>query len=215
MEDLKGIDTTHGNSIKSHHPQWWDRPQSFQQHSQLDVLDSTRTIWIWSDQHFNHKNIIEYSKRPFPNVELMNECLVGNYNKVVQPNDVVIWCGDVTFGGVEELNQTLSKLPGYKIHILGNHDFKRGGKLNNLTFDECLPCLVLDVCNAEVEYQLLLTHYPLTIVPECCFNIHGHTHNHPNLSQRHFNISVEHTNYTPLNIKELVQKTTFIQTWYL
>lgn len=54
-------------------------------------------IYLTSDTHFSHANIIEYSKRPFANVDEMDEALVNNWNKVVTPKDIVYHLGDVIF----------------------------------------------------------------------------------------------------------------------
>lgn len=40
-----------------------------------------------SDTHFNHANIIRFCNRPFNDVEQMNETLIANWNRVVQPED--------------------------------------------------------------------------------------------------------------------------------
>lgn len=36
------------------------------------------TVWVTSDTHFSHKNIIEYCNRPFKDIYHMNETLVKN-----------------------------------------------------------------------------------------------------------------------------------------
>jgi len=211
LEDLTLPDVTHGARKKAHNPEHWNIPHDTSIHLRNPfVLDNTgmfngRNVWFWSDLHFGHKNIIKYAGRPFPNVDLMNKCLIGNYINVVQPDDIVFWLGDITFGNVQGINEILNQLPGWKIHIIGNHDMDSKGKLNNLKFDEQYSCLVIDVIDAEREYQLLLTHYPLDIVPQPCLNIHGHIHQHT-LMPYNINVSVEQTNYTPMHMKEVTSK---------
>ena len=83
-------------------------------------------IYITSDTHFSHKNIIEYCDRPYTNPEEMNKDLISKWNSVVKEDDIVLHLGDVGFGLVEELSPIIQGLNGHKILIRGNHDFKRG-----------------------------------------------------------------------------------------
>lgn len=49
-------------------------------------------IWFTSDTHFGHKNIIDYSNRPFSSVEEMNEVLINNCNERVSNDDeIYLW----------------------------------------------------------------------------------------------------------------------------
>jgi len=52
--------------------------------------------YLISDLHLDHENIIEYCSRPFEDVEEMNEVLVKNWNVTVDPDDEVIFGGDLT-----------------------------------------------------------------------------------------------------------------------
>lgn len=52
-----------------------------------------------SDTHFGHANIIRFCKRPFENVEEMNEALIENWNKVVSDDDTVFHLGEYTIDG--------------------------------------------------------------------------------------------------------------------
>lgn len=82
-----------------------------------------------SDHHFGHANIIQYCKRPFKNVEEMNEKLIENWNKIVSEQDTVYYLGDFSLSKAPVLNIT-GRLKGKKILIAGNHDrcFRKMGQ---------------------------------------------------------------------------------------
>ena len=82
--------------------------------------------FLTADLHFNHKNIIEYSKRPFKNVLHMNERLISNINSCCKENDILYHLGDFFFNKssqAELVHKNPEKLILPKIiHITGNHD---------------------------------------------------------------------------------------------
>lgn len=75
-----------------------------------------------SDTHFGHRNIIKYSNRPFDDVNHMNEVLIKNWNETVGPEDTIFHLGDVALGPWEAWDGILTRLNGYKILVVGNHD---------------------------------------------------------------------------------------------
>lgn len=75
-----------------------------------------------SDTHWNHRNIIKYSNRPFKDIQEMNEILIDNWNRNVRPEDNIWHLGDFAFMKVEQIQQLLPRLNGYKMFIAGNHD---------------------------------------------------------------------------------------------
>src|ERR1700757_979371 len=159
-------------------------------------------IWLWSDNHFGHKNIIKYADghRPYTSTEEMNQAMIDNCLKVVKPGDALIFGGDVAFMNIHDINNILLRFPGYKIQIVGNHDMDRSGKLTEFIMHERHLCMVHDI--PDTEFQLLFTHYPLDSVPPNCVNVHGHIHQ--NLAKEHnINICVEHTGCAPINIKDV------------
>lgn len=163
-----------------------------------------RNIWVTSDTHFGHDNIIKYCNRPYKNSKEMDESILDNWNSVVKDGDIVYHLGDVYFN-LEEPSSFLGKLKGRKRLILGNHD---NGKDQNLqkVFQK------VSMWRMFPEFGLLLTHVPvhestldrgLTEHIGKMSNVHGHIHNNQSPSPFHVNVSVEMTNYTPVNIEEL------------
>ena len=82
----------------------------------------TSNIWFTSDNHFGHKNIIEFSKRPFASVEEMNETMIERWNEKIGKDDDVYHVGDFALLAAPKLRQLLDRLNG-KIHLIaGNHE---------------------------------------------------------------------------------------------
>ncbi len=154
-------------------------------------------IWFWSDQHFGHKNIIGYCNRPFEDVNQMERELMANYYSTITENDVCIWVGDVSFMNDGFTNDLLDEMPGYKILVLGNHDIDHG-VIRKLNFDEVHS--ILSVRN------FIVSHHPWWNVPAERFHIHGHIHNNVTNNPQHINVSVEHTNYKPRNLVDIMNE---------
>ena len=166
-----------------------------------ETLYEDRTVWIWSDTHFFHKNIIHFSERPYTDVNEMNEQMLLNYNEYVQPDDVCIWVGDVGFGNDTKINSIVDQCNGYKILVVGNHDFNKR-KIRHLNFDEVH--LIYNLPTPEGE--LLLTHYPMDNIKSPMFNLHGHLHvfpNHDTGHPLHMNINCELMGYRPTLMEDV------------
>jgi len=83
-------------------------------------------IFFTSDLHLGHKRILEYTNRPFENIDTMNTAIVDNWNKKVTANDLVYHVGDFSFGN--SAREWEQKLHGDIVHIEGNHDKNNGVK---------------------------------------------------------------------------------------
>ena len=79
-----------------------------------------RDIWIVSDTHFMHKNILTFRDdkgelirgKRFSDVQDMDETMIENWNSVVKPGDLVYHLGDVMMGPKEEFAKMWPRLAG-------------------------------------------------------------------------------------------------------
>lgn len=90
-------------------------------------LDGFDNVYVTSDWHFNHANILKFEadRRPFETVEEMNQYMIDHWNNVVSSNDIIIHVGDFSYGkniSSDQMTKLVSALNGHKIFITGNHD---------------------------------------------------------------------------------------------
>jgi calcineurin-like phosphoesterase family protein len=171
----------------------------------------SRNIWVTSDQHWSHANILKFTDdegdriRPeFSSVEEMDEVMIDRWNTNVTKQDIIYHCGDIYFDHVKFTTKILPRLNGHIRIIPGNHDDFR--KICNIRrFEKVL------YWRRFPEFGLLLSHSPRD--KESLFNwrsgeylknIHGHSHQRDHKdTETYKNICVERTNYYPVNIEEL------------
>jgi calcineurin-like phosphoesterase family protein len=165
----------------------------------------SRNIWVISDTHFGHENIIKYCNRPFEDINHMDEYMIERWNSVVKPGDKVYHLGDVYMGSGERMAKNFPRLNGKKRLVLGNHDdLKR--KMGEIRLGDVFEKIYL--FRAFKEFGLMLTHVPVhrdSIIRagEGAINIHGHIHDNPSPKGPYRCVCVEQIEYTPINIEEL------------
>lgn len=163
----------------------------------------SQQIFITSDTHFHHTNIIKYCDRPFKTVEEMDESLVKNWNSVVRPHDKVYHLGDVYFPkykSKEYCDYFLSRLNGTKRLILGNHDNAKDQLLTKHFKEIYMWRFLKDV-------GLLLTHVPVhpdSLSEKLKWNVHGHIHEKRSPEGPYKNACVELNNYTPQPLEDFL-----------
>ncbi|MDP2925455.1 MAG: metallophosphoesterase [Nanoarchaeota archaeon] len=155
-------------------------------------------IFITSDTHFNHKNIIKYACRPFKTIEEMNEEIIKRWNNKVGKGDIVIHLGDFGIGSKNEIIELKNKLNGTIILLRGNHDHKATREAGFLLVKGSL----------EIE-NLILSHFPLSEeeIPKGFINVHGHIHEKESFNG--VNVSIEKTKYEPLELEKLKESIKF------
>jgi calcineurin-like phosphoesterase family protein len=158
-----------------------------------------KDIFLISDTHWRHTNIIEYGQRPFSSTEEMDEALVNNWNSVVNKEDKVYHLGDVYMSDSITVNRLLSRLNGTKVLILGNHDDGKD-KILLSNFKRIHSYRFLK------DHGMFLSHVPIhqsSISSKLKVNVHGHTHEKGSPPGPYLSVCVEKINYTPINIEEL------------
>lgn len=113
-------------------------------------------IWFTSDPHYFHKNVIRLCKRPFNTLHEMHEHMIQEWNKRIHPSERVYVLGDFAFSGWTLTKQIVSRLNGYKILILGNHDLA-AHKMLATGFQEVHENMYIEIGN---KVKVYLSHYP-------------------------------------------------------
>lgn len=162
-------------------------------------------VWIISDTHFNHTNIIKYCARPYYSVDEMNHDLIARWNSVVKQDDIVYHLGDFGMGGKEPIARWRRALNGKIKLIKGNHDDHSNQWYRDCGFDEVYdrPILVQDF--------YILSHAPLECINDnsTFVNIYGHVHNDVRwepYTKRSFNACVDVNNFTPVLFDDIRKK---------
>jgi calcineurin-like phosphoesterase family protein/2'-5' RNA ligase len=167
-----------------------------------DVSDKEK-IYVFSDTHFDHTNIIRYCNRPFNSTRQMNDGLVGNWNTTVRDIDTIYFLGDMAYGrNRRPIDYWLGKLGGEVFYIRGNHDS-----------DEITRATVIPNRYGIQfgNYKFLLMHDPYRPLGYDGWIIHGDKHNnhlneYPLINQKNktVNVSSELIHYTPLSLEKII-----------
>ena len=117
------------------------------------------SIYVTSDLHFGHKNIIKYENRPFNNIEEMDKATINLWNETINNEDLIYILGDFSWYKGEKTNEILKTLKGNKILIIGNHDenFLKDKKFNKNLFQEICYYKELKINKTKI----ILFHYPI------------------------------------------------------
>lgn len=186
----------------------------------LKIADD-RKVWITSDTHFGHTNICRGitnwrlpddsipidETRDFPDLDKMNDTIVNNINEIVGQDDVLIHCGDWSFGGFENVEAFRSRIVCNEIHlILGNHDHHIDRNRENC---QRFFTSVQDFMRLEYKKKTLeIMHYPISSwnsLRKGRIHLHGHCHlpNHKKISGgRRMDVGMDgHPEFRPYDLE--------------
>lgn len=178
-------------------------------------------IYVTSDTHFFHENIIKYSNRPWTNIDSMTNGLIENWNAVVKKGDIVYHLGDFAMGGskrADDLVKVLNKLNGTIRLVKGNHD----------TYILSEPCSkrfewIKDYYEFSYKYEdtkklFVLMHFPLFAWHNAnkkgndgtnsVIHLHGHSHGNIdrlNANTTRMDVGVDSNGYTPVLLDNIIE----------
>ena len=167
-----------------------------------------------SDWHLGHENIIRYSKRPFRDVQEMDNTIITRCNERVGPDDIMFYLGDFCFYDrrrdrcrYEELAEHYRNRINCKniYYVHGNHD----KKLRGLDAFRRLWRGTYDLLDVEVDGQkIILCHYAMRVWDRShhgSYSLYGHSHgdlpDDPKLLS--FDCGVDCFNYYPVSFSEV------------
>lgn len=140
-------------------------------------------IYFTSDTHYFHRNIIQYSNRPYSSVEDMNESLIENHNRIVRPDDTVYFLGDFSFADEPKTKGILRRLNGFKHLVKGNHDKMISKSPNSFMASKTYNggfWSIQDYKTLNYEGQfIVLFHYGCRVWDKChrgSWLLYGHSH---------------------------------------
>lgn len=156
-------------------------------------------VWIITDTHWWQEG--KKIDRPDNHTELQFK----QWGSKVKADDLVIHVGDVTWNS-RNLYFDLSKLPGRKVLVRGNHDKESLTWYMRNGFEFA--------CESFVFKKVLFTHAPANELPGIAImNVHGHlhgnTHRHGEFTPQpwHKLLAIENTHYAPVAFDKFVGST--------
>ncbi len=190
-------------------------------------------IWMSSDFHFGHANIIRFCKRPYKDVIEMNEALVNNFNELVTKEDAVYLLGDLAMS-FQNTAKYIPRLNFKELHcIYGNHDdvshlHKHGKKDQRFWKQKYLDLgftSVQDKLTIQIEGKdVLLHHFPYRASENGDHNggytvrylderqedkgltiLHGHTHGRWVKKGNCVDVGVDAHNMKPVSIERIIE----------
>lgn len=174
-------------------------------------------VFVTADEHYGHRKIIEYCRRPFANVDEQTEYIIEQHNKKVPDKQsyLTIHVGDWFWHtlSVGEALTILGRLHGRHAFIFGNHD-ELVEKYRS-TFEQQLDwvkgenkasgCHIVRFNGRE----LTLCHYAMRVWNKShkgSWMLFGHSHNELPVVGKSFDIGVDGHDFAPWSLEEIETK---------
>lgn len=180
----------------------------------IKIKNHSGRIFVTSDLHMFHNNIIKYSNRPFANATEMNTTLVDNWNSVVSEGDIVFNLGDFSFAKDEKTVEVLSQLQGTQYFIYGNHDrVMQSDVVQNYCRKSRKIRLFCDVASIRYNgHSIFMSHYAHRTWDKShhgSLHLYGHSHGTLPGVGRSMDVGVDSTDmnsdFTPFLLDDVIK----------
>jgi len=154
-------------------------------------------VYMTSDWHLGHRGISNKFRTQFTSDTHHNETIIANYNSIIKKRDIVFFLGDICFNKASL--DLIRALPGHKRLVLGNHDNQYGEFRTRELWD-----VFEKVYGLHQRKHTWLSHAPIhSLELRDKPNVHGHVHNATLDDWRYANVSLENTNYFPVDFQDI------------
>jgi calcineurin-like phosphoesterase family protein len=163
--------------------------------------------WVVADHHFGHENIIKFKRedgtplRNFSSMEEHDQTIIQQHNLLVKPEDRVYLLGDFAIN--RHHLYKAGQLNGRLVLVKGNHDIMKLDEYRKY-FDDIRSYVVQ---KDQEGNKVILSHIPIhpDSVGRFGTNIHGHLHYQSIDDPRYVCVSLEHTDFKPIQIYEALK----------
>lgn len=174
------------------------------------------TLWVTSDTHFWHEESLDLYKRPFLDVEAMNDAFIDAINGAVRKGDELWHLGDFVGGlpwkkqprrAVKLARACRERIRCERVHLVrGNHDPRLSGF-------ERLFASVHDIATwkgwERGAHRIVLCHYPLLSWQgrwNGALHLHGHLHGGLPSEARSIDVGVDCHRYRPARMEAMLAR---------
>lgn len=164
-------------------------------------------VYVWSDTHLSHKNILKYRPQ-FDSLKQHEDYILSALSDTINKRDKIYLLGDNAFD-VDGFNKLMRAIPlgAIVVYMGGNHDFERNKRyFQDVAMHEQISEFGAGLIK-ESSYRAWMSHAPIHPVElRNKINIHGHVHGNTLHDYRYINVSVDNVG-KPVNL-ELIREYT-------
>lgn len=166
-----------------------------------------------SDWHLGHAKTIEFSNRPFKDVEEMDKVICANMIGPLKDGDEFYFLGDMA-RDVASASKFFNQLPKHVkfFWILGNHE-RPAGQFKH----RCVQQVPMKEIKIQSKYPVTLCHYPMITWNKShygAWQLFGHHHIsshgtnqlHKFVVGKQLNVNCEMHDYKPWSEDEIIEK---------